>query len=936
MCRNHVARRGHVARRDTRIDSSASCPSDKLTAVSRIARRAASHSFIASSKKIGAQNIHPESYASLQHHHDFFSQFLDCAKYTTTMFNFTTVTHKSSDFHHPLVMLTNREGAKFFFGKVPEGSQRILNENRIRLSRMHSIFLTGTITLWADIGGLPGLFLTISDATKNDVELYTGCDHISHFVVATWRYFVFRHGVKLNIKQADGIIGDSSMIVHPVKIAPVDQHAPPDPTVSNKLLRQLRKLVSLMFPLDTSKVNDPNPTSYKSDPSEQDIHTHVQLPRATDLADIVTQDSVNYLIRFLPVRGRFNPEAAKRLGVKPGVDFRNLTNGDAVKNDHGELVYPHQVIDKPKHFSKAIVLDIPSQQYLQPTISNTTWFRTDTEEYGPEPIGVVYHFLGDDIDFRLPEYSAFIGKFPPECKHIISHKLLTNNTLMFTLANISTLKLKTLQNGSFNLPHGEDYVEDSGDVRRLHSLQQVVVNTEGVTVDDSLVQKQPLSELFDEHIPEEYHDRKHAVLESEAVSLDPDAALLKDRVQVITLGTGSALPSIHRNVISSLVRVPRLRDGAIEYRLVLLDGGENTFGALQRNFGHGHLARVLQELRMIHLSHLHADHHLGLVSVITHWFRANPNQNVKLYLVVPWQFRNFVTEWYSLEGNVDHEVDLDRLVFISCEHFVNGDMVGQLTQVSLDTFEQRLDNNEMTTSREPPPPRDHAAIDALYEDVGISNIQTVRAIHCFWAYSISITFDLGGDTFKVSYSGDTRPNGRFVDIGHGSDLLIHEASLDGELIEEALAKKHSTLVEAVQVGRLMDCRKVILTHFSTRYGLGESVCPSTERLEALSADLKRYFEEYASPNIFKYYGQRDTADLADLDVCCAYDSMIIQYGKLHEQTHIRDDLRRIFPSEADASKKTKELIRQREKRETKRKKRLQMKKKRRVSSDELA
>ena len=121
-----------------------------------------------------------------------------------------------------------------------------------------------------------------------------------------------------------------------------------------------------------------------------------------------------------------------------------------------------------------------------------------------------------------------------------------------------------------------------------------------------------------------------------------------------SLGTGSALPSIHRNVLSNLVRIPYKDEETheIRFRALLLDGGENTIGTLMRNFGHDSLKQLKQifsELRLIYLSHLHADHHLGIISVISAWAEANKNNTDKLYLVIPWQYNNFITEWYRLE-----------------------------------------------------------------------------------------------------------------------------------------------------------------------------------------------------------------------------------------------------------------------------------------------
>jgi len=57
----------------------------------------------------------------------------------------------------------------------------------------------------------------------------------------------------------------------------------------------------------------------------------------------------------------------------------------------------------------------------------------------------------------------------------------------------------------------------------------------------------------------------------------------------------------------------------------------------------------------------------------------------------------------------------------------------------------------------------------------------------------------------------------FVWLGKGCDLLIHEATLEDGLENEARMKRHSTTSEAIKVGRDMEAKFTLLTHFSQRY-----------------------------------------------------------------------------------------------------------------------
>jgi ribonuclease Z len=53
--------------------------------------------------------------------------------------------------------------------------------------------------------------------------------------------------------------------------------------------------------------------------------------------------------------------------------------------------------------------------------------------------------------------------------------------------------------------------------------------------------------------------------------------------------------------------------------------------------------------------------------------------------------------------------------------------------------------------------------------------------------------------------------------GRGSDLLIHEATMEDEHMREAQSKLHSTTSQAIKVGLRMGAKFTLLTHFSQRY-----------------------------------------------------------------------------------------------------------------------
>lgn len=70
---------------------------------------------------------------------------------------------------------------------------------------------------------------------------------------------------------------------------------------------------------------------------------------------------------------------------------------------------------------------------------------------------------------------------------------------------------------------------------------------------------------------------------------------------------------------------------------------------------------------------------------------------------------------------------------------------------------------------------------------------------------------------KIVYSGDTSPSKQMVKFAKDADVLIHESTFGSMYGDKAQEMGHSTSVQAAEIAKEANVKKLILTHMSTRY-----------------------------------------------------------------------------------------------------------------------
>jgi len=752
----------------------------------------------------------------------------------------TVVTVPTSD-TPGTTLVVHFDDKRYIFGHISEGSQRAFVERRARLAKVQDIFLTGR-TEWATTGGLVGLLLTIGDSRKVDdqkvggkpVTLHGG-DNLLQTIAAT-RSFVFRDQLKIKVheieegKTLDNVYEDGNVTVRTLHIRPTNggpglvamkrSADKMDINSHRERIEELKEVVEHMF---ASQKSFNNRSEVEVSPlvagevargkrsrtfSEDDgrglsanaLRQHTELGKPQNPTHLPTAVpslvALSYILTTHDHRGIFLPKVAKELGVEPGPKFGLLSNGHSVRSANGRFVHPHEVLEPTIPGTGIAVCDIPEANYIADFVSHREWLDTTVVQ---AKIGCFFWILGPGIAHD-PRLIKFMNRFSGS-KHIIASPDICPDSISFGGAAKFATRLHHLDPAFFP---------------RLHCSSKTakLVPEPAVTAEPGLVfhikpewalEIKPLGEVFDpiQAISEDGAGSdflSNVVQTRQSLSQSPPKMeeFPGSDVEVYTLGTGSSVPSRYRNVTATLVTIPNNCS-------ILFDCGEGTVGQMKRVFGSDEYDNRLFDIQVLYISHLHADHHLGSIAFLKAQqllLRASGDGNRPTFVVGPHRFWTWLTDYSSVE-----DFGINRLVFISNE---------QLRYPAASNF---------TLS---------SGYHQLLRSLKLKNWDTAPALHCQSSFTTALTFESG---FKLAYSGDTRPTTSFVSIGNGATLLIHEATFDDELIAEAVAKKHSTIGEAIRAGRDMCARKIALVHFSQRY-------PKAPRFEAADAGDVVYGFDY--------------------------------------------------------------------------------------------
>lgn len=285
--------------------------------------------------------------------------------------------------------------------------------------------------------------------------------------------------------------------------------------------------------------------------------------------------------------------------------------------------------------------------------------------------------------------------------------------------------------------------------------------------------------------------------------------------QITILGANSALP-VHG-------RYPSAQYIQLQGYHLLMDCGEGTQLRLRE------VKAKWAKINHIFISHLHGDHFFGLPGFITSMSllgRKNP-----LHIYGPTGIKQVLINLFNgcgVQLNYDmvfHELDSEQSTIC---------LANDKFEVHTIPLDHRIATHGYLF-REKPKPRNIIPEKIKEHQLSIEQIKAAKAgndIQLADGQTIMnhhLTLDPTPPR-SYAYCSDTRYKPNISSIIHGADLLYHEATYLHERLDLAEYSKHTTALEAGQLAKAAEVKKLMIGHYSSRY---DDVSPLLEEAKSV-------------------------------------------------------------------------------------------------------
>lgn len=272
------------------------------------------------------------------------------------------------------------------------------------------------------------------------------------------------------------------------------------------------------------------------------------------------------------------------------------------------------------------------------------------------------------------------------------------------------------------------------------------------------------------------------------------------RVQI--LGSGSATPRLHRNPSAQYVNVLE--------RHILIDCAEGTQMQMQK------FKVKPQRIQHILISHLHGDHYLGLVGLLSSMHLNGRKKTVHIY--GPEALQEIVNiQLHHSKTTLGFELVFHPLTSSQSEKIFE-DKVIEIWTIPL---EHRIYcNGFLIKEKKKPRKISKEAIKKFSIPIAMMHKLANGEDWTKEDGSVISNSELTEDPQpprSFAYCSDTRYSEKIIDVIQEVDLLYHEATFLKNLEDRAKKTFHSTAEQAAIIAKKAQVNELLLGHFSARY-----------------------------------------------------------------------------------------------------------------------
>jgi ribonuclease Z len=286
---------------------------------------------------------------------------------------------------------------------------------------------------------------------------------------------------------------------------------------------------------------------------------------------------------------------------------------------------------------------------------------------------------------------------------------------------------------------------------------------------------------------------------------------------VTILGNNSALPAYDRHPTAQVV--------TLNEQLFLIDCGEGT----QIQMARYKIRR--SRIHHIFISHLHGDHYFGLIGLITSMGLLGREAELNIYAPAG------LAEIIGLQLKVADTMLPYPLIFHPLE---NEGLLVDKPKFSVECFHTR---HRIPCwgfiVREKKKPRKIDKDKAVAHNIPSIYYERLKEGHDYERDGVVVKNEWvtipNTPPLSYAYCADTSYDETIAERAHDVTLMYHEATYLKDLEERALARFHSTTIQAAAIAAKACAKRLLLGHFSSKYELldeflteAQEVFPDTE------------------------------------------------------------------------------------------------------------